>query len=272
MKKKIKDIISYVFRLVKNNPISTCLVLSFLLVLIPLLFTPVSSDDFIYVTKNPTWSNLTWRYMNWSGRLVADAASLLMLQLPSILYNFIKAIIWIGLIAVISQLPSIFAQEYKWKLKNFIIIFILYWVANPNLGQTSFWTVGYSNYLLTNFFIVLYFALAFYLKGKKLKTWQLCAIPILGVLAGNSNENTSIIVVLLTLVFILIEKKKKVFILGFPFTLIGALSLLLSPGQRARLHHPSFQIAREQSIFIDYGIILLRLGLLIPSTAFRGFL
>ncbi|WP_270328078.1 DUF6056 family protein [Enterococcus malodoratus] len=233
----------------KKKGIILCLVISFVLVLIPIVFTPVSSDDFIYITRNPTWSNLAWRYMNWSGRIVADAASLIMLQLPPIIYNFFKATIWVGLITLIAQLPSILNKEYKWEFKNFVIIFLLYWIANPNLGQTSFWTVGYSNYLLTNFFIVAYFSLIFFLKGENLKFWHILSISILGLLAGNSNENTSIVVVLLTLVFILLEKQKKVFLIGLPFTLIGTLSLLLSPGQNERLQYPAFQVPREQSLF-----------------------
>ncbi|MGP5430744.1 DUF6056 family protein [Enterococcus malodoratus] len=182
--------------------------------------------------------------------MVADAASLIMLQLPPIIYNFFKATIWVGLITLIAQLPSILNKEYKWEFKNFVIIFLLYWNANPNLGQTSFWTVGYSNYLLTNFFIISYFSLAFFLRDKKTQIWHFFAIPILGLLAGNSNENTSIVVVLLTLVFILIEKKRKVFVLGLPFTLVGALALLLSPGQKGRLQHSSLQVAREQSLLL----------------------
>lgn len=226
-----------------------CLGIAVFLVLIPLAFTPVSSDDFIYVTNNTEWSNIGWRYLNWSGRIVADSFSLILLQLPSFIYKFLKAIIWVSLIWLISCLPSILNKKYTWEIRNFVILFLLYWIANPNLGQTSLWTVGFSNYLLTNFFIVAYFALVFYLKDRKLKNWQFIAIPILGLLAGNSNENTSIIVVLLTFVFLLIEKRKHVFLLGLPFTIIGTLSLLLSPGQNERLQHPAFQVAREQSIF-----------------------
>lgn len=207
-----------------------CLSIAFILIILPLFFTPVSSDDFIYVVNNSDWSDMHWRYMNWSGRLVADFASLILLQLPSIIYIIIKAGIWVALIALISQLPSIFANKLNWNSNNFIIVFLLYWIANPNLGQTSFWTVGFTNYLLTNFFIVSFIALIFFLKGKKLKAWHFFVIPILGLLAGNSNENTSIVVILLLLVFLLIEKEKKVFLIAFPFSVIGTLSLLLSPG------------------------------------------
>lgn len=226
-----------------------CLGIAVILVLIPLAFTPISSDDFIYVTNNTKWSNLGWRYLHWSGRIVADSFSLILLQLPSFIYKFLKAIIWIGLLLLISYLPSLLNKKHTWEIRNFVILFLLYWVANPNLGQTSFWTVGFANYLLTNFFIVAYFALVFYLKDEKLRSWHFIAIPILGLLAGNSNENTSIVVILLTLFFLLIEKNNQTFLLGLPFTIIGTLTLLLSPGQHARLLNPTFQIAREQSIF-----------------------
>lgn len=226
-----------------------CFAVVFILVLIPLYFTPISSDDFIYITNSSKWSDIAWRYMNWSGRLVADSASLFLLQLPSIVYKIIKALIWSGLIAMISQLPAASKGKLTWSLKNFVIVFLLYWIANPNLGQTSFWTVGFANYILTNFFIVAYFALAFYIKETKVQRWQYLAIPFLGLLAGNSNENTSIVVVLLTIIFLLIEKRKKVFLLGLPFTIVGTLGLLLSPGQQVRLQNPIFQDFRDLSVF-----------------------
>ncbi|MFC4771177.1 DUF6056 family protein [Enterococcus hermanniensis] len=224
------------------------LVISLILVALPIFFTPVSSDDFIYVAKIPHWSNLMWRYMHWSGRIVADSASLLLLQLPSIIYKIIKSIIWIALIFLISQLPYLSKEKYKFNVYSFIIVFLLYWIANPNLGQTSFWTVGYTNYLLTNFFIITYFSLIFFIKDKKISFRYYFFVGILGLLAGNSNENTSIVVVLLTIVFFIIENNKKIFIVGLPFTIIGTLTLLLSPGQHERLQHASFQILREQSL------------------------
>jgi hypothetical protein len=224
----------------KKRFILVSLAISLILLLIPLLFTPILSDDFIYIMNNTQWSNLSWRYMNWSGRLVADAFSLIILQFPSIIYIIVKAIIWFMLILLISYLPSIFNRDNTWKLSNYLVIFLLYWIANPNLGETSFWTVGFANYLLTNFFIVAYLALLFYLSNKPLKSWHFIAVPLLGFLAGNSNENTSIIVVLLTLIFLLIEKRKKVFLLALPFAIAGTLVLLLSPGQYQRLQHPSF--------------------------------
>lgn len=92
-------------------------------------------------------------------------------------------------------------------------------------------------------------AVVFKFRDTKLKISHIFIISTLGLFAGNSNENTSIIVVLLTLIFILIEKKKKTFIIGLPFTLLGTLSLLLSPGQHERLQHPGFQLYREQSLF-----------------------
>lgn len=232
----------------KKLVILFCMCIAFILLIIPLIFTPVSSDDFIYIVDNSKWSDIAWRYMNWSGRIVADGASLILLQLPTIVYTILKAGIWLGLIILISQLPAITNKDTGWNIKNFIIVFLLYWIANPNLGQTSFWTVGFTNYILTNFFILSYFALIFLLKDKKIKLWHFLAIPLLGLLAGNSNENTSIVVVLLTIVFLLIEKKKRLFLLGLPFTIVGALSLLLSPGQSERLKNPIFQISREQSL------------------------
>src|SRR5690606_4744873 len=40
------------------------------------------------------------------------------------------------------------------------LVFALYWIANPDLGQTTFWIVGAANYLWTSVFNF-GFALAF---------------------------------------------------------------------------------------------------------------
>lgn len=237
-------------REIRKNHIILLLVvtISLILVAIPIFFTPVSSDDFIYVAKTSNWSNLIWRYMHWSGRIVADSASLILLQMPTTIYKIIKSVVWIMLILLISQLPHLSKEKYKFSAYSFIIIFLLYWIANPNLGQTSFWTVGYTNYLLTNFFIVAYFSIIFFIKDKKISFRYYFIIAILGLLAGNSNENTSIVVVLLTITFSIIEKNKKIFLVGLPFNIIGTLLLLLSPGQHERLQNAAFQISREQSV------------------------
>lgn len=220
-----------------------------LVVFIPTVLTPLHSDDFIYVLHNDQWSNLVWRYFNWSGRIVADSFSLVVLQLPKFLTSLVQALIWTGLIFLITTLPSFVNENFKFHKLHFIVIFLLYWVANPNLGQTSLWTVGFANYLFTNFLIVAYFTLLFYLQNKKLSSLSVIGLALLATLAGNSNENTSIVLVLLTIAMLLIEKNKKVFIIALPFTVLGTLLLLLSPGQSARLEHPSFQVIREQSIF-----------------------
>jgi Uncharacterized membrane protein, required for N-linked glycosylation len=225
------------------------LAITLLIVFIPIFFTPLHSDDFIYVLHNDQWSNLVWRYFNWSGRIVADSFSLVALQLPKVLASLIQALIWTGLIFFITTLPSVVNKNFKFNKFHFIVIFLLYWVANPNLGQTSFWTVGFANYIFTNFLIIVYFSFLFYLRDREMNSLSILALVVLAILAGNSNENTSIVLVLLTMVMLVIEKNKKVFLVALPSTILGALILLLSPGQRVRLEAPSFQVMREQSIF-----------------------
>lgn len=79
------------------------LAITLLIVFIPIFFTPLHSDDFIYVLHNDQWSNLVWRYFNWSGRIVADSFSLVTLQLPKILASLIQALIWTGLIFLLQH-------------------------------------------------------------------------------------------------------------------------------------------------------------------------
>ncbi|CAM5785209.1 hypothetical protein CCAE64S_01518 [Castellaniella caeni] len=75
-----------------------------------------------------------------------------------------------------------------------LLVFTLYWIANPDLGQTTFWIVGAANYLWPSVFNF-GFALAFVvlLRRRSCPWWQALLLCVLALPAGCSNENTGVV-------------------------------------------------------------------------------
>lgn len=156
--------------------------------------TPMISDDFNYANKGIAWTSIKQHYLQWSGRLVSDTLSSAMLNLaPGWLKATLNTAALLGLITVLTALGAQLAGKAL-RPSLLLLVFTLYWLVNPNLGQTTFWLVGAANYLWPNLFNF-GFALAFvwYLQKGRPSVVTGLALCILGVLAGCSNENTGII-------------------------------------------------------------------------------
>jgi hypothetical protein len=211
----------------------------FILMLVPSMFTPMQSDDYSYALMGASVKDHYSHYMHWSGRLVADYISgTLLAYLPHWLYEIINAAGVSSLILAISQLPKyiVDSDDSKSSFLGTIIIFLLYWIANPNLGQTSFWIVGSANYMWTNLFICIFFISLFSVLRAKSSARHYVMIASLGLIAGCSNENTAIVTILITAFAIFIEKdgNRKLLITGLVSLAVGAVILLLAPGNAVR--------------------------------------
>lgn len=156
--------------------------------------TPMISDDFNYANKGIAWTSIKQHYLQWSGRLVSDTLSSAMLTLaPGWLKATLNTAALFGLITVLTALGAQLAGRAL-RPSLLLLVFTLYWLVNPHLGQTTFWLVGAANYLwpnLFNFGFVL--AFIYYLQKGKPSVITGLALCLLGLLAGCSNENTGII-------------------------------------------------------------------------------
>ncbi|HRL20348.1 MAG TPA: DUF6056 family protein [Alcaligenes sp.] len=156
--------------------------------------TPMTSDDFSYASKGVSWEAIWRHYSSWSGRLVSDtlASWLLNLQAPWIA-STLNTLALLGLVTILAALGARLAGQ-AFKPSVALLIFLLYWLCNPDLGQTTFWTVGAANYLWPNVFNF-GFALAYLwrLETSRAPTWSTAALIALALLAGCSNENTGIV-------------------------------------------------------------------------------
>jgi len=230
-------------RINKNKFITFFLVLIFLvLAYIPNRILPMVSDDFWYGAKDTNLFLVSIQhYLGWSGRLLTDVTSRVILQYPGWLLSGIKAIALVSLIVLIALLPSMILEKNVFSRVNLYLMFVIYWICNPNLGQTTFWTVGASNYLFTSVWIMAYLNLVFFLFNHNKKWYTYIILMIVALFAGLSNENTAPVLVIFSLCMLIFAKYKVKnvipWLIGFGFNLLGSLILLLSPGNKVRIQN-----------------------------------
>lgn len=207
------------------------------------LYTPMQSDDYRYYLTGVSFSSHLHHYLTWSGRVVADYVSTLILNsgghLPAAILNSLAPVMLSAVIAIIPGRVS--ASRF---CMSFICIFMLYWISNPNLGQTTFWVVGSANYLWTNVFIVSYLYLLINLRVIS-DSKYIGLLTVAAIFAGCSNENTSVTTFIATIVIALIKSKRDAipkirFAMPLVGNVIGICILLLSPGNFIRSANPAF--------------------------------
>lgn len=232
--------------ILKNKYYIVTAISIYILILIPSLNTPFQSDDYAYFLKDISLDNTISHYMGWSGRLVVDFTSSFILKyLPYFLYEIINSFVFLTLCIFISLTPMVINNNHgltnpKPSAITLWLIFITYWLANPNLGQTSFWIVGSVNYLWTIMWASFY--LCYLLKNinSEHNTYkQYVVIIILGLLAGCSNENTGVSIVIFNSILIIFQYKQqnpntKITALGLIGSFIGAVILIAAPGNKVR--------------------------------------
>ena len=213
--------------------------------------TPFHSDDFSYVQLSSLHDHVN-HYLRWSGRLVADFFSSTLLYFPRFLSSAFLAVLATALCWLITVIPDTLLKRATspWK---FLLITSLYWVCNPNLGQTNFWVVGSCNYLVTTFFVALSIYLTIRFEFYR-PSWVLALSAVIAFLAGCSNENTTIALIYSIIALTVWEYYRKINfsrryrLLIFSCILIGAAVLILAPGNFSRLSDPSFNNWRSLSL------------------------
>lgn len=205
--------------------------------------TPYHSDDYAYSQMGLNFNNHLNHYLSWSGRFIADYMSTILLSLNSHFLISIILSLCISLVCYfIAALPT---KIIHCKINIYILVYILYWVCNVNLGQTTFWIVGACNYLITNFFILLFLYLFLTFKNTN-NNFIKFLVFISAIIAGCTNENTSITIIIsyILLIFVLKNYDKNLNLytsLFYIFGLtIGALFLLLAPGNYKRSANIAF--------------------------------
>ncbi|TCB94598.1 DUF6056 family protein [Enterobacter wuhouensis] len=226
------------------------------------LKTPMHSDDFGYFLKGLSIDEHYHHYMTWSGRIVADyiSSSLLLIN-DHLIISLINAFAATSLIFLAVSIPCLYF-DVKLSPTYILVIFCLYWLGNPSLGQSTFWVVGSANYLWTNLLVLSFIYVYILTIVKKSNKLIYISLSVLGLLAGCSNENTSLILLFaITAInaYLIINKIKdiKFLILTTIPLSIGSAFLLLAPGNFVRASSNSFDDWNALSIFSKLKIHLL---------------
>ena len=229
--------------------------------------TPFHSDDFSYGQMGLAFASHWRHYTGWSGRLVADYASSMILMLPShVLVSIVIAFFATTNVVLITAIPSKLVHSEFTAFKLFVIT-ALYWICNTNLGQTTFWVVGACNYLVTNFFIAL-FLWSFLTYRNAASILVKVLLFLLALLAGCTNENTSLalfytfVAMCVLMHFLRIAFNLKGAVLYGIGLVIGALVLLLAPGNFVRANHPAFRWFKDTGLLDKIWIHVRRVKLL----------
>lgn len=249
-------------------PLLLALLACFALMLPLQWLTPMHSDDYAYTHKGISWA-ATWKhYTTWSGRLVADFLSSAVLSPRS--HAFAAAfntLAFVSLIFLIGWLPrfqfssaSSFVSAFPPRsmagkaVRAYTLLFLLYWLGNPALGEINFWIAGSANYVWTNALHLLFLGL-FLREALEVRPAQQpdpsprwsarsTLTLLLAPIAGCTNENTSLSTLLLmglVCLYVLLahqEGRWRVFnwklpAYGLAFAL-GTAALLLAPGNAIR--------------------------------------
>ncbi len=227
--------------------------------------TPMQCDDFWYYRIGLKLKDHIHHYLHWSGRIVADYFSCVLLQIPShAVASAIIASFATGICYLIAKIPATFNSNSKiiwWKL---LVIAALYWIANPQIEDSTFWVVGACNYIVTTFFVLSF--LYFLINKKNSISWWMI---ILALVAGCSNENSCLAIIYTMVILWIIShyekinsltiniklNKKFLFIYSLLFV-IGALILILAPGNFERIQGEIYQKWCKSSLIEKFATFI----------------
>lgn len=221
---------------------------------------PFHSDDYSYFMQGLSLEAHIKHYMGWSGRFITDYTSSILLNLfEKPVYMAINSFVLVIVMITITVLPNIVMRKSligKGSALILWVVFMLYWIANPNLGQTTLWLVGSANYLWTLMWAGFYFSYFLYLLNadKHVNVGRAVLLFVLGIFAGLSNESLGITVVLFTVSMFLMywKKNKTALLVGLVSTCLGYAFVYFSPGNHARLQNDAFKWWRGLSPVLKF--------------------
>ena len=295
----------------KRSRLFFCLAVcaAFVLIFIFNVLTPMMTDDLFY-SKTVSEAASIWdlfaqeytQYMTWTGRSVCHMILRFFLLTDKMVFNVANSVVFVLLTLLIYWNVE---HKKKYDTPVYLLINLLLWMFGVVFRQTVLWETGACNYLWGSAIIMSFVTLYRYgLKresgggreaegdvprqadGLKHPALWTVFLPVLGVLAGWCNENSSgggLLMVLLCLGFYLYEQKKKNagsgralkpwMVTGLIGQVVGLAFMVLAPGNAVRAaareeEHSGLlgYMARFQKITLavrENFLILLIIGLLL---------
>ena len=182
-----------------------------------------------------------------NGRSVVHFFAQLFLYIGKPIFNIINSFVFLGLIFLIYFYS--YGSFKNFNIPWFLLINFILWGVTPAFGESFLWLTGSSNYMY-GIFIVLIFLLPYRIKlNDSFKdvsnngiSMFLMAIMyfFIGIMAGWTNENTSISLIIMIILFLFNYKIQNIryslwMFTGLAGSIFGCILMLTSPGQASRL-------------------------------------
>ena len=292
---------------------------AFVLIFIFNVLTPMMTDDLFYSRTVSEASSIRdlfaqeyTQYMTWTGRSVCHMILRFFLLTDKMVFNVANSVVFVLLTLLIYWNVE---RRRKYDTPVYLLINLLLWMFGVVFRQTVLWETGACNYLWGSAIIMSFVTLYRYGLKRESASWKRdekkegssapkrgCSLnrgnglkhpvlwavflPVLGVLAGWCNENSSgggLLMVLLCLGFYLYEQKKNNagsvrllkpwMVTGLIGQAVGLAFMVLAPGNAVRAaareeEHSGLlgYMARFQKITLavrENFLILLIIGLLL---------
>lgn len=200
-------------------------------------------------------------YMTWGGRVIAQMLAMFFLWIGRPWFNLVMAA---GILLLLFSIQWI-AHEGRitFSLRPFdiLITFLCFWSFNINFAGTIVWIDGACNYffplLAVILFLLPYIQRYFVEEESRKPGYFILLMFILGVLAGDSNENTICWIGLSGLLYLVhYGKRKKLeswMAAGMAGLAMGYGLLMFSPGNVIRMRESGETF---QFLFLDRGHLL----------------
>lgn len=207
-------------------------------------------------------------YLTWGGRSVTHFIAQFLLMIDLGLAHILNSLAFVCFISIAYYIAN---MHNKVNIGLFIAIALSLWLLLPNITATAIWITYSANYLWGTLIVLSFMTIycSYYWK-KELRDSKIKSTLMFlgGIIAGWTNENTSLALLFFIFAMILYFKYKKIkipiwAICGLTGVFIGALALLLAPGNSVRLD--------DGYIIYDDKVLMIKRRLLAIYKNYMGY-
>ncbi|EGK02795.1 DUF3329 domain-containing protein [Dysgonomonas gadei] len=256
---------------------------------------PVYMDDWAYAFSACDESEITsvWdifvsqycHYFTWGGRCVGHFIAQFLLWINPLWADILNAAAFILLLLFIYAIAN---KNNKTNIIFFIVLLVSVWFLLPDLSQNLFWITGSANYLWGSLIILMFIYpfVSYYLDARERNNAAFRSVFLLlfGVIAGWTNENTSLAFVVFLIALVLIMRYQKIavpkwMIFGIIGFIIGCIILQVSPGNNIRRKFELLNVHGFEDVSLSFYfyrfvtvIKLAYIYLFLPMAVYAGVL
>lgn len=213
-------------------------------------------------------------YFEWGGRVVVHTIAQFFLMYDKFVFDVANTLAYLAMVLVV-YFHAI--GKFKFYPLLLLLINLLFFLCMPAFGQVFLWVVGACNYLWGPLLVFLYlipYRLQ-YSKSAPVFNNKILALlfGMLGIIAGWTNENLGLTLAFVIAVFMFLywHEHKKVYlwsVCGLIGASIGAIALIIAPGNFVRMDVGHFEINIFKNIFKITGLMFNGEFLLLPLSIF----